>query len=243
MKRLLGIVLGVAAVGLAVIAPASSQTKTTKLVTQIYIGNYGAKWAYDFADVDPANGLYLLTDRDSKGLDVIDIKHSKVAYQVTGFTGNKGKPEISGPNGVFVIPGTTTAYASDVNSVKVVDLATQKIVKSIPTNTSGNRTDGGCYDPVDKVSVWSLGDDDPPSIAVISTVSAVGDRAFDDDRRRRRRRLHVRAADEALLRRASRRTKRIPAARSTSSTRPTCWPAKCKSRRALRSTAASRPAT
>lgn len=171
MKRLLGIVLGVAAVGLAVIAPASSQTKATKLITQIYIGNYGAKWAYDFADVDSAKGLYFLTDRDSKGLDVIDIKHSTVAYKVTGFTGNKGKPEISGPNGVFVIPGTDTAYVSDVNSVKVVDLATQKITKSIPTNTSGQRTDGGCYDPVDHLSLWALGDDDPPSIAIISTVS------------------------------------------------------------------------
>ncbi|MEO7039179.1 MAG: hypothetical protein ABI186_04020 [Candidatus Elarobacter sp.] len=172
MKRLLGIVLGVAAVGLAVIAPASSQTKATKLVTQIYIGNYGAKWAYDFADVDSAKGLYFLTDRDSKGIDVIDIKHSKLAYKVTGFTGNKGKPEISGPNGVVVIPGTDTAYVSDVNSVKVVDLAAQKITKSIPTNTSGNRTDGGCLDPADKLTLWSLGDDDPPSIAFISTASA-----------------------------------------------------------------------
>lgn len=170
MKRLL-FVFFAAAIGLSLGARASSEVKKTALITQIYIGNYGAKWAYDFGDMDSAKGLYFLTDRDSKGLDAIDVHHSTVAYRVTGFTGNKGKPEISGPNGVVVIPGTDTVYASDVDSVKVVDLAQRKIVKSIPTNTSGNRTDGGCYDPADKLMLWALGDDDPVAVNFISTAS------------------------------------------------------------------------
>ena len=38
---------------------------------------------------------------------------------------------ISGPDGVVVIPGTNTVYVGDVASVKIVDVGTMTVVKSI----------------------------------------------------------------------------------------------------------------
>ncbi|HAP91073.1 MAG TPA: hypothetical protein DCR15_15735, partial [Arthrobacter bacterium] len=38
-------------------------------------------------------------------------------------------------------------YVGDVNSVKVIDTATQKVTKNIPVSANGFRADEGCYDP------------------------------------------------------------------------------------------------
>ena len=164
----------VASVGLSLTlsAPVSSADSKTALKTQILIGQYGPKWSYDFGDLDPAKGRYYLTDRNSKAVDVIDVNKSVVITKIPGFTGFKGKPEISGPNAVERLPGSDLAFVSDVNSIKVVDLAKSMVVNTIAVpNTAGNRIDGGCLDPVDKVALFVAADDDTPSAFFISTDS------------------------------------------------------------------------
>lgn len=160
------------ALSLTVGGAASSADTKTSLKTQILIGQFGSKWSYDFSDLDPAKGLYYLTDRNSKAVDIIDVNKSLVVAKIPGFTGFKGKPEISGPNALERLPGSDLAFVSDVNSVKVVDLAKRTIVNSIAIpNTKGNRLDGGCLDPVDKVVMFVAADDETPSAYFISTDS------------------------------------------------------------------------
>ncbi len=160
------------ALSLTVSGPASSADTKTTLKTQILIGQFGSKWSYDFSDVDSTKGLYYLTDRNSKAVDIVDVHTNAVLAKVPGFTGFKGKPEISGPNAIERVPGSDLAFVSDVNSVKVVDLAKRAIVNSIVIpNTAGNRLDGGCIDPVDKVVMFAAADDETPSIYFISTDS------------------------------------------------------------------------
>jgi len=164
----------VLAVGLSLTlsGPVSSADSKTTLKTQILIGQFGSKWSYDFGDLDSSKGLYYLTDRNSKAIDVIDVNKSVVLAKIPGFTGFKGKPEISGPNAIERDTGSNLAFVSDVNSIKVVDLAKRAIVNSIAVpNTPGNRIDGGCLDPTDKVALFVAADDDTPSAFFISTAT------------------------------------------------------------------------
>ncbi|MDQ2858535.1 MAG: hypothetical protein M3R53_07800 [Candidatus Eremiobacteraeota bacterium] len=162
--------VGAVALSLTVSGPASSADSKTTLKTQILIGQYGSKWSYDFSDLDPVKGIYFLTDRNSKAVDMIDVHTNVVVAKIPGFTGFKGKPEISGPNAIERLPGSDLAFVSDVNSVKVVDLAKRAIVNSIAVpNTKGNRIDGGCLDATHKVAMFVAADDEIPSVYFIST--------------------------------------------------------------------------
>ncbi len=173
MKSVLSKVLVAAvALGLTLSGPVSSADTKTTLKTQILIGQFGSKWSYDFSDLDPVKGLYYLTDRNSKAVDVVDVHTDVVLAKIAGFTGFKGKPEISGPNAIERLAGSDLAFVSDVNSVKVVDFAKRAIVSSIDIpNTKGNRLDGGCIDSADKVVMFVAADDDTPSAYFISTSS------------------------------------------------------------------------
>ncbi len=164
--------LCIACVGLTLTlsAAVSSEDGRTTLKTQILIGTFGSKWSYDFGYLDSPKGLYYLTDRNSKAVDVIDVKKSAVIAKITGFTGFKGKPETSGPNAFVPLPHSNLAFVSDVNAIKVVDLSKNAIVSSILIpNQTGQRIDGGCLDPVDKVALFVAADDDTPAAYFIST--------------------------------------------------------------------------
>lgn len=157
--------VAVALVSLAM--PVSSAPTQTKLLRQIKVGSYGPKWSFDISYVDPTRGLYMLSDRDASSIDVIDLKTNEPAFEITGFTGNKGKSKNSGPQGIVAITGTDLVYAGDVNGVKVVDLSKRAIVKSIQTTDSGLRTDEGCYDPDDKIAMFNTPNDTIPTSAFI----------------------------------------------------------------------------
>jgi len=170
MQRSFAPYLILAAAGIAIVAAAASSAPTsTVLKAQIPIGNFGPKWSFDISYVDSAKGLYMLADRNSAALDVVDIKTSKLIYQIPGFTGFKEASKISGPQGIVGIAGTDIVYAGDVNSVKVVDVKQRKIANSIPTTTSGFRTDEGCYDPDDKIVMFNTPNDATPNSVFIST--------------------------------------------------------------------------
>jgi len=86
---------------------------------------------------------------------------------VPGFVGQKESNDVSGPDGVVLVGGE--AWVGDGDStVKVVDLATNKIVATISTGGKA-RVDEMAYDPVDHVFAGVNNADDPPFITLIST--------------------------------------------------------------------------
>ena len=160
----------------------SSAGKTTLLKT-IAVPNVdaGGKFSYDIGFVDPEKSAYYLADRTNKSLDVFSTTSLTLVAQIGGFTGDGASSDTSGPDGVVAIPGTDTVYVGDVNTVKVVDVGSRSIVKTIVTGSAGLRTDEGCYDPDDKVVLFANPADAPPYATFISTEtrSVVGTLQFD----------------------------------------------------------------
>jgi len=136
----------------------------------------GSTYSFDIGTV--LNGKYYVTDRNNKGLDVVDIATMKFSL-ITGaganaFAGctptancvgaNNGK---SGPDGLNAVGNLL--YVGDVNSVKVVNPATNSVVKTITVGSTGFRADEGCYDADDHVFMISSPDADQPFMTAINT--------------------------------------------------------------------------
>ncbi|MDB5951348.1 MAG: hypothetical protein JWR65_3203 [Massilia sp.] len=123
------------------------------------ISESSTTFSYDAGQV--ADGFLYLTDRNNRSIDVVDVKLRILVGQIKGsgasaFTGDGPTPDQSGPNSVQKIPGTNKLYATDVNSVKVIDTATRQITKVIDiVNTTGaktgHRADASCFDKDDNI--------------------------------------------------------------------------------------------
>ena len=143
----------------------SATLKGTIPVTGIAAGAKG--FTYDGGQVVAADGKFYLTDRNNRGVDIVDLNTFTLVGIAQGdgalaFTGQAVNPDGSanntqtGPNSLAKIPGTNKLYVTDVNSVKVVDVTTKKVVKSIAITDkngapTGNRTDGSCLDADDHI--------------------------------------------------------------------------------------------
>jgi DNA-binding beta-propeller fold protein YncE len=137
-------------------------------------------FSFDISGVDSASGRMYFTDRNNKSVDVIDIKTNTVLKQIFGgFAGCNTGPscagasnDMSGPDGLNIIPGTTLIYVGDVNSVKIIDTQSDTVVKTIAIGgTSGLRADEGCYDPDDKIYMINSPGESPPFATFIDTTS------------------------------------------------------------------------
>ncbi len=138
---------------------------------------------FDISFVDPALPLYYLADRSNAALDVVDTRTNTVVAQVGGFTGVRTDPAtgltstaVSGPDGVATVgPGEVWVGDGD-SSVKVVDVASQKIVATISTTLDGQsadtdkRADEMSYDPRDHVMLVANNAAVPPYVTLISTL-------------------------------------------------------------------------
>lgn len=149
---------GGGAPGGSVPAQTTASGGNSQLLTTIAIpgATFASGFHFDAASVDPINNRYYLSDRTNKSVDVISTTTNRVLRQITGgFTGQTASNETSGPNAALVQTGTNLVYVSDINSVKIVDGSTGVLIKNIPVlangKPTGNRVDGGCYDPVDQV--------------------------------------------------------------------------------------------
>jgi len=90
--------------------------------------------SFDISWVDRSSQTYYLADRSNKGIDIINARNSTFVARIGGFVGFSGSNETSGPNGVVVVHPRHELWAGDGDStVKVIDLETRQIVKSIPT--------------------------------------------------------------------------------------------------------------
>ena len=113
----------------------------------------------DIAWVDPGTERLYFSDRSNKSVDVIDAENDTFVGRVSGFAGNVGVTNGSGPGGVLVTSGRKL-WAGDGNT-KVqeadVDPASANYLKIINTvdvstpacGTHCNRADEVGYDPKD----------------------------------------------------------------------------------------------
>lgn len=132
----------------------------------------GTSFSFDLGTVDAAKGRYYFTDRNNKSVDVFDTHANRLIAQIPGFFGTSplGSGN-SGPDGLNLIPGTNFLYVGDVNSVKIVDTSTNKIVKTIVVSNTGFRADEGCYDPDHGVYMIASPDESPPFATFINTTT------------------------------------------------------------------------
>jgi hypothetical protein len=129
----------------------------------------GGKFTYDIGVTDAAARRYYIADRTNSSLDIMDL-NTMAIRQVGGFVGQKASNDNSGPDGVVFVPGGSV-YVGDVNVVKVVDPVAGVVTATIPTGTTGVRTDEGCYDPDDKLIAFANPADSPPYVSFISTTT------------------------------------------------------------------------
>jgi len=108
--------------------------------------------------MDQQSNKYYLADRDSKGIDIFDLKTQKFVTTITGF---------AGPNGI-VVDNQGQLWVGDSDStVKVVNLQTNKVTATISTGGK-NVTDEVAYDPQDQLIIAGNGDDSKPFVTIIS---------------------------------------------------------------------------
>lgn len=165
---------GGSTVGGNITPPSGSSFGNSKLQlkTQVIVPNVGAgsspAFSYDIGLVDPVLHHYYLADRTNKALDVIDTRTNVLKLIPGPYAGIKSSNDISGPDGVVVIPGNPKVYVGDVNSVKVVDTSSASLVTTITTGTTGLRTDEGCYDKDDNLIMFANPADSPPYTTFIN---------------------------------------------------------------------------
>lgn len=165
-------VLGLAACNgsSSVPAPPGNPPTALKSTTALPGLTTGGSFTYDIGEVDPQTRRYYLADRTNVALDVLNADTGALVAQIKGaYAGNQASPGISGPDGVVALHGTSTVYVGDVNSVKVVDVAKQSTVTTIPIATSGFRTDEGCYDGDDGIVMFANPNDPTPFATWISS--------------------------------------------------------------------------
>ncbi len=139
------------------------------LVTNIAVPNAtNPAFTFDVSYAD--HGRYFLADRNNKAVDVVDTNSNTLIEQIPGgFLGIGPSTDTSGPNGLVGLPGTSTLYVGDVNSVKIIDTSSQQLVKTIQLNTSGTRVDGGCFDSDDHLVAIASPAETPPYTTFINT--------------------------------------------------------------------------
>jgi hypothetical protein len=130
------------------------------------------KSAKPFAfDISAASdGKYFLANGANATLDVIDAKTLTLQDQISAdFAGIGPSHDKTGPSGVVPVPGTSLVYVGDLNAIKVVDIASRKLVKTITVSSSGVRADEGCLDPEHHIAMFASGAEQPPFATFINT--------------------------------------------------------------------------
>jgi DNA-binding beta-propeller fold protein YncE len=138
--------------------------------------------SFDIGIVERSSQTYYLADRSNKGVDIFDASRNAFEGRVTGFVGFTGNNDTSGPNGIVVVHDRDEVWAGDGNStVKVIDLRTDSVVKTISTGGTA-RADEIAYDQKDKLILVANDADTPPFATLIDTQSraVVARISFDD---------------------------------------------------------------
>ena len=127
--------------------------------------------SFDISVVDRSSQTYYLADRSNKAVDIFDASSNTFEARVAGFVGFTGNNDTSGPNGIVVVHDRGEIWAGDGNStVKVIDLRTNSIVKTVSTGGTA-RADEIAYDQKDKLILIANDADTPPFATLIDTQS------------------------------------------------------------------------
>ncbi len=118
------------------------------------------------------NGTYYLADRNNNGVHVINLATNIETTLITGFVqgyvNGTIDNDISGPDGLVILPDRKELYVGDGDgSVKVIDLTTNTIVAKIVTGGS-KRADEFAYDPTTDTIVVTNPAEETPMLTVIS---------------------------------------------------------------------------
>ncbi|MDP9064606.1 MAG: cytochrome C nitrite reductase, partial [Pseudomonadota bacterium] len=125
--------------------------------------------SFDIGVVNDA-GIYALTDRSNKSVDLFEAANGKFLGRVAGFTGfNKATgSSVSGPDGVLAV-GNEQFWAGDGDStVKIVDIKSKTIIDTISTGGK-KRVDEMAYDPREELVIVVNNADKPAFVTFISS--------------------------------------------------------------------------
>jgi DNA-binding beta-propeller fold protein YncE len=160
--RLLGMILLVAALGLAITAIARPRPASTKMKLEKAVAAPGNPLRFDISWVDESTGRYYLGEAGNASVDVFDARNLTFLGRIGGFHGAPaandpcGRIEGMGPSGVVVTPDEKLWATDAKGTVKEFDLAGSKSpssLKPVATVTTGAicRADEIGYDPKDHV--------------------------------------------------------------------------------------------
>jgi hypothetical protein len=172
--RLRSLCAWLAAAVLLLIGPAALADEIYSARTQVTLPGGDKITSFDISYVDPVIGLYLLSDRTNKAIDVIDTTTNTVLVQLAAtppFAGVAPSNNNAGPNGVMTV-NHREVWAGDAPSmVKVIDLFSQATTHVIFTG-GVDRADEMCFDPRDQLALVANDAETPfPWTSVISTVN------------------------------------------------------------------------
>lgn len=164
---------------------AARADETLNLIGTINVGGSGLG-AFDISFVDPSLELFTLADRTNASVDFIGTDANNFLFRVGGFKGVAHNPDgtvnndLSGPDGQMVIEHKTVWAGDGDSTVKVIDIATRKIVDTISTGGKF-RADEMAWDPRLHLLAVANDADTPPFVSLINTDShqVVGHINFD----------------------------------------------------------------
>jgi YVTN family beta-propeller protein len=130
----------------------------------------GTNFSFDISAV--MGNRYYFTDRTNAAVDVFDTQSGKQVAQIKGtganaFAGQGASNGVSGPDGIN--PVGNLLYVGDVNSVKIIDPASNTVVKTIQVGTQGVRADEACVDPVHNQYMIATPEASTPYVTIINT--------------------------------------------------------------------------
>jgi hypothetical protein len=142
--------------------------------------------AFDISFVDPKLRLYVLADRTNASVDFFNTDDNTFIGRVKGFVGvaldsaGAAVNALSGPDGVTIVGGKEVWAGDGDSSVKVIDIASFKVVATISTGGKF-RCDEMAFDAADHILAVANNADTPPFITMIDTDTreVVGKIVFD----------------------------------------------------------------
>lgn len=172
-RAIAGVTAGAASLMLLVGAQGARAEEHMTLVTKIDVGGNGLG-AFDISFVDPTLQLYTLSDRTNASIDLIDAANDTFFGRVRGFKGvvlntdGTANNNLSGPDGNVVVNHTQIWAGDGDMTVKVIDIAQQRIIKTI--STGGKlRADEMAWDPRHHILAVANDADTPPFVTLIDT--------------------------------------------------------------------------
>jgi hypothetical protein len=142
------------------------------LVDTIDVGGNGLG-VFDISFVNPARGLYVLSDRTNASVDFFNPKDDTFIGRVGGFKGvvltnGVANSNLSGPDGVLITANNQVWAGDGDSTVKVIDIATFKVVDTISTGGKA-RCDEMSWDSADHILAVANNADTPPFLSLINT--------------------------------------------------------------------------